>query len=84
VSKFLLNPLVEIFKILPNSEIYLNSKMKTLLIFFYGISLARRVGPLLPELPPSSPGPVGPRAAPAPHPIFASTAGKRPRLSAPS
>jgi hypothetical protein len=33
VSKFLLNLLVEILKVLPNSEIYLNSKIKTLLIF---------------------------------------------------
>jgi hypothetical protein len=37
VSKFLLNLLVEILKVLPNSEIYLNSKIKTLLNFPYGI-----------------------------------------------
>jgi hypothetical protein len=30
VSKFILNLLVEILKVLPNSEIYLNSKIKTL------------------------------------------------------
>jgi hypothetical protein len=34
VSKFLLNLLVEILKILLNSEIYLNSKIKTLLFSF--------------------------------------------------
>jgi hypothetical protein len=28
VSKFLLNLLVKFFKVLPNSEIYLNSKIK--------------------------------------------------------
>jgi hypothetical protein len=31
--KFVLNILVEIIKVLPNSEIYLNLKIKTLLIF---------------------------------------------------
>jgi hypothetical protein len=35
VSKYHLNLLVEILKVLPNSEIYLNSKIKTLLIFFF-------------------------------------------------
>jgi hypothetical protein len=56
VSKFLLNLLFEILKVLPNSEIYLNLKIKTLLIFFllsYGISPACRAGPLLLGLPPS-------------------------------
>jgi hypothetical protein len=33
MSKFLLNLIVKILKVLPNSEIYLNSKIKTLLIF---------------------------------------------------
>jgi hypothetical protein len=84
VSKFLLKLLVEILKVLPNSEINLNMKIKTLLIFFYGISLAHYTGPLLPRLPPSSPGPAGLCAASVPHPVFASITGKRPRLSAPS
>jgi hypothetical protein len=35
VSKFLLNLLVDILKVLPNYEIYLNSKIKTILIFFF-------------------------------------------------
>jgi hypothetical protein len=35
MSKFLLNLLVEILKVLPNSEINLNLKIKTLLIFFF-------------------------------------------------
>jgi hypothetical protein len=41
VSKFLLNLLVEILKVLPNSEIYLNLKIKTLLIFFFPMELAQ-------------------------------------------
>jgi hypothetical protein len=84
VSKFLLKLLVEILKVLPNSEINLNLKIKTLLIFFYGISPAHYAGLLLPGLPPSSPGPAGPCAASMPHPVSASIVGKHPRLSAPS
>jgi hypothetical protein len=34
MSKFILNLQVQILKLLPNSKIYLNSKIKTLLIFF--------------------------------------------------
>jgi hypothetical protein len=55
VSKFLLNLLVEILKVLPYSEIYLNSKIKTLFIsppFINPVGLDRCVGPLLPGLPP--------------------------------
>jgi hypothetical protein len=88
VSKFLLNLLVEILNMLPNSKIYLNSKILAWhIVFFllsYGISPARHTGPLLPGLPPYSPSPAGPRVAPVPHPVFTSIIGKRPRLSAPS
>jgi hypothetical protein len=35
VSKILLNLLVEIIKVLPNSKIYLNSKIKTFIFFLY-------------------------------------------------
>jgi hypothetical protein len=57
VSKFLLNLLVEILKVLPNSEIYLNLKIKTLFIF-------------LPFISPADPfwsfGPLGPTGLPLP------------------
>jgi hypothetical protein len=81
VSKFILNLHVEILKVLPNSKIYLNLKIKTLLIFPMEISPARPgrcTGPLLSGLLPSSPGPAGLCAALVPRPVSSSIAGKRP------
>jgi hypothetical protein len=86
VSKFILNLHVEILKVLPNSEIYLNLKIKTLLIFPVEISPARpgrRTSPLLSGLLPSSPSPAGLRATPVPRLVSASIAGKRPCLKPP-
>jgi hypothetical protein len=54
VSKFLLNLLVEILKVLPNSEIYLNSKIKTLFIFLPFISPVGPFGLLALPAPPAS------------------------------
>jgi hypothetical protein len=54
VSKFLLNLLVEILKVLPNSKIYLNSKIKTLFIFLPFISRAGPFGILAHLAPPTS------------------------------
>jgi hypothetical protein len=77
VSKFLLNLLVEILKVLPNSKIYLNLKIKTLFIpSLYqpsqpllahptppaSLFLLHCAAPLLPGLPPPFAGPLGPRA----------------------
>jgi hypothetical protein len=70
VSKFLLNLLVEILKILPNSEIYLNSKIKTLFIFLPFVSPPGPFGLLAHPAPPASlfllhyAGPLLPRLPP--------------------
>jgi hypothetical protein len=70
VPKFLLNLIVEILKVLPNSEIYLNSKIKNLFIFHPFISPA---GPFWPFGPPSPTGLPLPSSLRRPNPSWAAT-----------
>jgi hypothetical protein len=59
VSKFLLNLLVEILEVLSNSEIYLNSKIKTFL--FFSLSAQPAIRPFWPNQPLASLPPLSPR-----------------------